>query len=102
MNIYRAKCETCGETPYIFPDQIEKIKLNPQLKMYPYVKGALVVGSKWFCIKCDASKKDGSKCKIIATLSGDKAERLLKIRKRETDMLKAKDTLKSKGFYLPN
>ena len=91
--MYRSKCNTCGEMSYIFPDQIEKIKLNDNLKLFKYVKD-LKVGAKWFCIKCDASKKNGADCSIIAELTGEKAENLIKIRKRET-------TLKSNGFTLP-
>lgn len=93
MKLFRSICESCGESGYVFPDQIEKIKQNSNLKLHPFVKGKLVNGSKWFCIKCDASKKDGSRCKLIE-LTGEKAKNLLKIRQRETN-------LKSNGFVLP-
>lgn len=93
MKLFRAKCNTCNDMSYIFPDQIEKIKLNDNLKLFPFIKD-ISKGSKWFCIKCDASKKNGNDCFIISELTGDKAKHLLDIRKRET-------TLKSSGFVLP-
>jgi len=93
MKLYRAKCNQCNDQSYIFPDQIEKIKLNDNLKLFKYIKG-LATGSKWFCIKCDASGKNGADCHIIAELTGEKAAKLIKIRQRETN-------LKSNGFILP-
>lgn len=93
--MWRSKCETCGEFAYIFPDQVEEIRRRSILKLHKYVIGKrLKVGDDWFCVKCDASYKDGSKCKIYAELTGDKASKLIKIRKRETN-------LKSFGFDLP-
>ena len=92
--MYKAKCESCGDSSYVFPDQIETIKQRSQLKLHKYTKGKLSTGSLWFCIKCDASKKDGSRCKL-EELTGDKAKNLLKIRQRETN-------LKDMGFILPN
>lgn len=94
MNLYRSKCDTCGDASYIFPDQIEAIKKNSLLKLYPFTRTKLKTGSKWFCIKCDASNKNGSRCKIESELEGEKAAKLIKIRKRETN-------LKSHGFSLP-
>ena len=94
MAIFQSKCDSCGTLSYIFPDQVELIKRNDQLKMAPFVKTKLHVGKKWFCIKCDSGGKDGHNCKIIGELPSEKAEALIKIRKRETN-------LKSQGFYLP-
>lgn len=93
MRLFRSVCESCGDSGYVFPDQIEKIKSNSLLKLHPFVKGTLVNGSKWFCIKCDKSKKDGSRCKL-EELTGEKAKNLLKIRERETN-------LKMMNFILP-
>lgn len=94
MKLFRAICESCGDHSYVFPDQIEKIKNNSNLKLHPYVKGKTLENcSPWFCIKCDASKKDGSRCKLVE-LTGEKAKNLLKIRQRETN-------LKSMNFELP-
>ena len=94
MKLFRSICESCGDSGYVFEDQIEKIKQNSNLKLHPFVKDkTLANGSKWFCVKCDASKKDGSRCKLIE-LTGDKAKNLIKIRQRETN-------LKSNGFVLP-
>ncbi len=93
--MFRSKCNTCGETPYIFDDQIETIKKNDNLALYPYCKEKLTVGSDWFCIKCDASKKNGHDCKIIAELTGDDAKKLMDIRSRSTNM-------ENMGFILPN
>ncbi len=100
--MFRSKCNVCGETPYIFPDQIgflQKNKFDPntgaELIMHKYCKDKLKVGSDWFCVKCDASKKDGSQCKIIAELTGDKAKRLMDIRSRGAN-------LEALGFSLPN
>lgn len=95
--MYRAKCNSCGEYSWIFPDQLEKIKRNSNLKLHKYVPRdrSLKVNDKWFCIKCDASKKDGNDCFIYAELTGDKAKRLITIRERETNV-------KSMGFELPS
>ena len=92
--MFRSKCNVCGEFNYIFPDQIQLIKQNDNLMMHKYCKEKLKVGSPWFCVKCDASKKDGSQCKIIAELTGDKAKRLMDIRSRGANL----ETL---GFSLP-
>ena len=94
MRLFQSKCESCGDLSYVFPDQIQKIKQNSNLKLHPYVKGDMAVGDEWFCIKCDASKKDGSRCKIYSEIPSEKAGKLIKIRQRET-------TLKSNGFILP-
>lgn len=94
MNLYQSKCQSCNDVSYIFPDQIEIIKRNDNLKLHKFCKEKLHTGSKWFCIKCDASNKDGSRCSIIAELTGKKAKSLIDIRKRETN-------LKSNGFILP-
>jgi hypothetical protein len=96
MRLWRSKCNTCGEFSYIFPDQIEIIKKNDNLKLHKFVPkaGHLAKGDKWFCIKCDASKKWGGDCYIYEEVTGDKAKNLLAIRKRETN-------LKSEGFILP-
>jgi predicted nucleic-acid-binding Zn-ribbon protein len=93
MKLFRSICESCGEHSYVFPDQVELIKQRPNLKLHKFAKEKLSNGSDWFCIKCDASKKDGSRCKLVE-LTGDKAKNLLKIRQRETN-------LKSDGFILP-
>lgn len=79
---------------YVFPDQIEAIKKNEKLALYPYVKSKLSVGSPWFCIACDRLQSDGKNCKIIAELTGEDARKKIEIRKRETN-------LKSMGFALP-
>lgn len=84
--MYQSQCQTCGERSYIFPDQIETIKKNDNLTLYPFCKGKLKVGDDWFCIKCDASRKDGTKCKIVSELPSDKAKKLIDIRKRETNL----------------
>jgi len=94
MKIFRSKCEACGDYSYIFPDQLEIIKKNDNLKLHKYCKGKLSVGSEWFCIKCDASKKDGTRCKIYAEIVGEDAKKKIDIRKRET-------SLRSHGFILP-
>jgi len=96
MNLYRSKCDTCGEMAYIFPDQVEIIKRNDNLALHKFVPKdrSLKTGDKWLCVACDASKRNGKNCKIYSELTGDKAKRLLDIRKRET-------TLKSNGFILP-
>lgn len=94
MNLYQSKCENCEDRAYVFPDQVEQIKRNPQLALYKYCKEKLYVGAPWFCIKCDASGKNGLKCKISEQMPSDKAKKLLDIRSRET-------SLKAKGFYLP-
>ena len=93
MKLFQSHCESCGEKSYVFPDQVEIIKRNDNLKLHSFCKEKLVNGSKWFCIKCDKSKKDGSRCKLIE-MPSDKAKSLLKIRSRETN-------LKSMGFVLP-
>jgi len=93
MTLFRSICESCGDSGYVFPDQIELIKQRPNVKLHKFTKEKLSHNSPWFCVKCDASKKDGSHCKLIE-LTGDKAKNLLKIRKRETN-------LKSMGFQLP-
>lgn len=95
MNLYRAKCKTCGDQSYIFPDQVEAIKKDSRLALHQYCKEKLSVGSQWFCIKCDDSKKNGHDCKIIAELTGDDAKKLINIRGRESN-------LESMGFSLPN
>ncbi len=95
MSLFRSKCDTCGDGGYVFPDQIEKIKKNDNLALYPYCKSKLAIGSAWFCIKCDASKKNGKNCRIISELTGVAAAKLIKIRSRETN-------LKSHGFILPS
>jgi hypothetical protein len=94
MKLWRSKCNQCGHIGYIFPDQIPTIKKRPELALYPYVQGDLTKGSKWFCIACDGKKSDGKDCFIYEELTGDKAKKLLDIRKRETN-------LQSQGFDLP-
>ncbi len=94
MAIFQSKCDTCGLIAYIFPDQVEIIKRNDQLKMHKYVRERLHVGKDWFCIKCDATGKDALNCKIFSEVPSEKAQKLIKIRKRETN-------LKSQGFVLP-
>jgi len=91
--LLQSKCDTCGDLSFIFPDQIEAIKKNDNLKLHKYCKDKLKVGDDWFCIKCDASHKDGSKCKIYTEIPSDKAGKLIKIRERETN-------LKNMGFIL--
>lgn len=93
--MFRSKCENCGNSAYIFPDQIQSIKKRSDLALSRYVKGKLRVGSPWFCIACDSAKKDARRCKIITELEGEKASKLIKIRKRETN-------LKSQGWILPS
>lgn len=96
MELYRSKCNTCGQIAYVFPDQVEAIKKNDNLALYRYVKNTkLKIGSPWLCIKCDASNKNGRDCTIYALLTGDDAAKKIKIRKRETN-------LKGMGFYLPS
>lgn len=92
--MYQSKCDSCGDLSYIFPDQIETIKKNDNLALHKFCKGKLKVGDAWFCIKCDASKKDGTRCKIFTELPSKKAKSLISIRKRETK-------LKDQGFILP-
>jgi len=94
MNLYRSKCESCGDESYIFPDQIAEIKKNDNLALHKYCKEKLYIGAPWFCVKCDASKKDGKRCKISAHLTGDKAKNLIEIRNRGANLEKM-------GFYLP-
>ena len=94
MNLYRSKCDTCGDGGYIFPNQIETIKNNDNLALHPYIKG-LKIGSDWFCCKCDKAKKNPLNCKINANLTGTDANALIDIRSRETNM-------KDMGFILPD
>ena len=94
MSLFQSKCESCGDLSYIFPDQVETIKKNSNLKLYKYCLSPLKVGADWFCIKCDASKKDGSRCKIYSEIPSKKAKSLISIRSRETH-------LKDMGFILP-
>jgi hypothetical protein len=81
---------------YIFPDQIELIKQNDNLALHKFVPmiGHIEKGDKWLCVRCDASKRNGHDCFIYEELTGDKARKLIDIRKRET-------TLKANGFVLP-
>jgi methionine salvage enolase-phosphatase E1 len=96
MKLWRSKCGQCGLIAYVFPDQIESIKKRANLALHKYVPkdGKLTKGQKWFCIKCDANKKNPHDCFIYEELTGKKAKNLINIRKRET-------TLKSSGFVLP-
>lgn len=88
-------CESCGMLSYVFPDQIETIKKNDNLALHKFCKGKVKVGDPWFCIKCDASKKDGSKCKIVNELPSEDAKALIDIRNRNTSM-------ENMGFVLPD
>lgn len=96
MKLWRSKCDTCGSMAYVFPDQVEIIKNRPILALHKFVPkdGKLNKGDKWLCVACDASGKNGTSCTIYEELTGDKAKKLIDIRKRET-------TLKSEGFDLP-
>lgn len=87
MKVFRSKCNTCGDYSYIFPDQVYIIKENPTLKLHKYVKEELKTGSKWFCVKCDASFKNGNDCYIYAELDSKKSKSLIAIRSRESDII---------------
>ena len=94
MSIFRSKCNHCGAIGSVFPDQIQKIKDNPKLALYKFAKENLKIGSKWLCINCDYSNKNGRDCFIVGELTGEDARKRIEIRKRNTNM-------ESMGFVLP-
>lgn len=92
--LFQSICLQCGTRGYVFQDQIEKIKQNDNLALHKYVKGRVSHGDQWFCIKCDSANKNPLHC-TLEQLPSDKAEKIIAIRKRETNV-------KSHGIVLPS